>query len=88
MSQEKMRLPINWSALFFYQGKTAVVLDGCRLQAGLKPELGFDKADRDENLRRVVEMAKVPNDQGLIVILAFYMPRFRNQAGGNRNYWT
>jgi adenylylsulfate kinase-like enzyme len=44
------------------------------LRSGLNRELGFDKADRDENLRRVAEMAKLLNDQGLIVIAVFISP--------------
>ena len=58
----------------FDMGKTVIVLDGSRLRAGLNRELGFDKADRDENLRRVAEMAKLLNDQGLIVIAIFISP--------------
>jgi adenylylsulfate kinase-like enzyme len=49
-------------------------LDGSSLRSGLNRELGFDKADRDENLRRVAEIAKVLNDQGLIVIAVFISP--------------
>jgi bifunctional enzyme CysN/CysC len=58
----------------FDQGKKVIVLDGSRLRSGLNRELGHDKADRDENLRRVAEMAKVLNDQGLIVIAIFISP--------------
>ncbi len=58
----------------FGQGKTAIVLDGSQLRTGLNRELGHDKADRDENLRRVAEMAKLLNDQGLIVIAIFISP--------------
>lgn len=58
----------------FDLGRTAIVLNGTMLRAGLNRELGFDKADRDENLRRVAEMAKVLNDQGLIVIAVFISP--------------
>jgi bifunctional enzyme CysN/CysC len=58
----------------FEQGKTVVVLDGNTIRSAMNRELGFDKADRDENLRRVAEMAKLLNDQGLIVIAAFMSP--------------
>ncbi len=60
--------------LLFDQGKLVVVLDGNMLRSGLNRELGFDKVDRDENLRRVAEMAKLLNDQGLIVIAVFIAP--------------
>ena len=58
----------------FDLGKTVIVLNGSMLRSGLNRELGFDKADRDENLRRVAEMAKLLNDQGLIVIAVFISP--------------
>ena len=58
----------------FDRGKTVIVLNGSMLRSGLNRELGFDKADRDENLRRVAEMAKLLNDQGLIVIAVFISP--------------
>jgi len=58
----------------FDMGKTVIVLNGRLLRSGLNRELGFDKADRDENLRRVAEMAKLLNDQGLIVIAVFISP--------------
>ena len=58
----------------FDLGKTVIVLNGSMLRSGLNRELGFDKADRDENLRRVAEMAKLLNDQGIIVIAVFISP--------------
>jgi bifunctional enzyme CysN/CysC len=58
----------------FDQGTKVVVLDANVLRSGLNKELGHNKVDRDENLRRVSEMAKVLNDQGLIVIAIFISP--------------
>jgi bifunctional enzyme CysN/CysC len=58
----------------FDQGRKVVVLDANVLRSGLNKELGHNKVDRDENLRRVAEMAKVLNDQGLIVIAIFISP--------------
>jgi bifunctional enzyme CysN/CysC len=58
----------------FNQGKKVVVFDANVLRSGLNKELGHNKVDRDENLRRVAEMAKVLNDQGLIVIAIFISP--------------
>ncbi|MEA3285798.1 MAG: sulfate adenylyltransferase subunit CysN [Candidatus Marinimicrobia bacterium] len=70
----KNELAYELERALFDQGKTVVVLDGAKLRSGLNRELGFDKADRDENLRRVAEMAKLLNDQGLIVIAVFISP--------------
>ncbi len=70
----KTDLAYKLERALFDMGKTVVVLDGSRLRAGLNRELGFDKADRDENLRRVAEIAKLLNDQGVIVIAVFISP--------------
>jgi bifunctional enzyme CysN/CysC len=55
----------------FQRGKHALVLDGEQLRRGLSSDLGFSGPDRVENLRRASELAKLFNEQGLIVIAAF-----------------
>ncbi len=55
----------------FGRGQHALVLDGEQLRLGLSSDLGFSNSDRAENLRRAAELAKLFNDQGLIVIAAF-----------------
>ena len=70
----KTEIAYQFERALFDQGKTVVVLDGSKLRSGLNRELGFDKVDRDENLRRVAEMAKLLNNQGLIVIAIFISP--------------
>ena len=55
----------------FQRGKHALVLDGEQLRQGLSSDLGFSGPDRAENLRRAAELAKLFNEQGLIVIGAF-----------------
>ena len=55
----------------FERGQHALVLDGEQLRLGLSSDLGFSAADREENLRRASELAKLFNEQGLIVIAAF-----------------
>jgi bifunctional enzyme CysN/CysC len=50
------------------------LLDGDNVRHGLNKDLGFDEADRVENIRRVGEVAKLMTDAGLIVITAFISP--------------
>lgn len=54
-------------------------LDGDNLRTGLNSGLGFSKEDREENLRRVAEVAKLMIDAGLIVIAAFVSPLKENR---------
>lgn len=49
-------------------------LDGDNLRRGLTKELGFSKKDRNENLRRTAEVAKLFIDAGTVVIAAFISP--------------
>jgi bifunctional enzyme CysN/CysC len=70
----KNELAYKLEKTLFDQGKTVIVLDGNQLRTRLNQELGFNKADRDENIRRVAEIAKLLNDQGLVVIAVFLSP--------------
>jgi len=64
----------------FDLGRVAVVLDGQRMRMGLNRDLGFSAAERSENLRRSMEVAKVLNDSGLLVLAAFVAPEDRTRA--------
>jgi adenylyl-sulfate kinase len=59
----------------FNQGKIVVVLDGKSIRAGLSRELDYSPADRAEHLRRVAHIAKLLNDQGIMVIASFISPK-------------
>lgn len=50
------------------------VLDGDNVRHGLNRDLGFSIEDRDENLRRVGEAAKLFLEAGTIVLAAFISP--------------
>ena len=52
-------------------------LDGDNLRHGLNGDLGFSDADRQENIRRVSEVARLGFEHGNIVLCSFISP-FRN----------
>ena len=58
----------------FDMGRGVAVLDGQNMRLGISKDLGFTAADRSENLRRSVEVARLFNDAGLICIAAFVAP--------------
>ncbi|MBA5637876.1 adenylyl-sulfate kinase [Duganella sp. LX20W] len=60
-------------------GRPAYVLDGDNLRHGLNRDLGFTPEDRQENIRRSAEVARLMNDAGLIVIAAFISPLRRDR---------
>lgn len=55
-------------------GQPVCVLDGDCLRRGLCADLGFSPADRQENIRRVGEVARLFADAGLICIVALISP--------------
>ena len=61
-------------------GKLAYVLDGDNIRHGLNKNLGFSPEDRNENIRRISEVAKLFADAGIITITAFISPyrKYRN----------
>lgn len=52
----------------------AYVLDGDNIRHGLNKDLGFTPEDRNENIRRIGEVAKLFTDAGVINITAFISP--------------
>ena len=50
------------------------LLDGDNIRTGLNSDLGFSEKDREENIRRISEVAKLFLDAGIITITAFISP--------------
>ena len=67
----------------FAEGVHTCVLDGDNVRHGLCCDLGFSAEDRDENVRRVAEVAKLMVASGLVVIVAFISP-FRAERDAAR----
>jgi len=73
-------------------GRPAYLLDGDNLRHGLNADLGFDPADRDENVRRVTEVAALFADTGVVALVSLVSPyraararaRARHEAQGLR----
>jgi adenylylsulfate kinase len=55
-------------------GVRSYVLDGDNIRHGLNNGLGFNNADRKENIRRIGEVSKLFVDSGQIVTTAFISP--------------
>src|SRR5207253_9330677 len=56
------------------QGCHTFVLDGDNVRHGLCGDSGFSSKDREENIRRIGEMAKLFMEAGAIVLTAFISP--------------
>ncbi|MGJ3354705.1 adenylyl-sulfate kinase [Providencia sp. Je.9.19] len=55
-------------------GVKTYLLDGDNIRHGLCGDLGFSESDRQENIRRIGEVAKLMVDAGLVVATAFISP--------------
>jgi bifunctional enzyme CysN/CysC len=60
--------------------RPAYRLDGDNLRHGLNGDLGFDRASRDENVRRAGEVARLMADSGLITIVSLISPYAEGRA--------
>ncbi|MGA1796240.1 MAG: adenylyl-sulfate kinase [bacterium] len=58
----------------FESGHLSFVLDGDNVRHGLNRNLGFSPEDREENIRRIGEVAKLFADAGVITMTAFISP--------------
>ncbi len=55
-------------------GRGAYRLDGDNLRSGLNGDLGFSREAREENCRRVAEVARLFADAGLVAVVAIISP--------------
>jgi len=69
-------------ASLYRHGNITFILDGDNIRHGLNSNLGFSPEDREENIRRLGEVAKLFSSAGVIVLTAFISPyrKDRDQA--------
>lgn len=58
----------------YESGHLCFVLDGDNIRFGLNKNLGFSPQDREENIRRIGEVAKLFAESGVITLTAFISP--------------
>lgn len=56
------------------QGIPSYSLDGDNVRTGLNKNLGFTPEDREENIRRISEVAKLFADGGIVCLTSFISP--------------
>jgi len=87
----KSTIGIELEKLLTEHGYLVYRIDGDNIRQGLCSDLGFSKADRMENIRRIAEVAKLLCELGIIVIVCTISPlaAMRSQARaivGKNNY--
>ena len=70
----KSTLAVELEAELYKMGIKTYLLDGDNIRHGLNKDLSFSSEDREENIRRIGEVAALFVDAGLIVLTAFISP--------------
>ncbi len=70
----KSTLAHAFEEALFARGAYTYLLDGDNVRHGLNGDLGFGPEDRQENIRRIGEVAKLFVDAGVVTLTAFISP--------------
>lgn len=70
----KSTIAVEVERLVLQRGRPAYLLDGDNLRHGLNGDLGFSAADRDENVRRASEVARLFADAGVVALVPLISP--------------
>ncbi|CAB0011469.1 unnamed protein product [Nesidiocoris tenuis] len=70
----KTSISFALEAFLVSRGIPAYGLDGDNIRTGLNKNLGFSPEDREENIRRVAEVARLFADSGVIALCSFVSP--------------
>lgn len=69
-------------------GIPCYTLDGDNIRQGLNKNLGFSPEDREENIRRIAEVARLFADAGLVCIASFISPYSKNRQSARKIHET
>jgi adenylylsulfate kinase len=78
-SSGKSTLAFTLEHALVQRRRLAYVLDGDNVRHGLNRNLGFSAEDREENIRRIGEVAKLFADAGFITMTSFISPYARDR---------
>lgn len=70
----KSSVAVEVERLLLAEGRACYLLDGDNLRHGLNGDLGFSAADRDENVRRASEVARLFADAGVVALVPLISP--------------
>lgn len=88
----KSTIAVGLEAALHRRGVLTQLLDGDNIRSGLNQDLGFSDVDREENIRRIAEVARLHAGIGVVVIVSCITPK-RNlrqtarQIIGGADYW-
>lgn len=87
----KSTIAVELEKLLNEAGKVVYLLDGDNIRCGINSDLGFSDEDRNENIRRIGEIAALFQDAGIITLVSFISPframrQFARDRAGEGNF--
>lgn len=87
----KSTIAVEVERILNEQGHATYLLDGDNIRHGINQDLGFSDEDRNENIRRISEVAALFQDAGMITLVAFISPfekmrEFAKERVGKENF--
>ena len=70
----KSTIAVELEKMLNERGMAVYLLDGDNIRHGINADLGFSDEDREENLRRIGEIAALFRDAGMITLVSFISP--------------
>jgi adenylylsulfate kinase len=87
----KSTIAVELEKMLNEKGYAVYLLDGDNIRHGINSDLGFSDEDRNENIRRIGEVAALFCDAGIITLAAFISPfqrmrEFARERIGTENF--
>lgn len=87
----KSTIAVEVEKMLNEEGRAAYLLDGDNIRHGINSDLGFTDGDRNENIRRISEIAALFRDAGIITLVSFISPfrkmrEFARERAGEGNF--
>lgn len=87
----KSTIAVELEKMLNDDGRAVYLLDGDNIRHGINADLGFSDTDRNENIRRISEIAALFQDAGLITLVSFISPfrsmrEFARERAGAENF--
>lgn len=88
----KSTIAVGLEAALHRRGVLTQLLDGDNVRSSLNRDLGFSDADREENIRRIAEVARLHASIGVVAIVSCITPKRKlrqtaRQIIGGADYW-
>lgn len=87
----KSTIAVELEKMLNEDGRAVYLLDGDNIRHGINADLGFSDEDRNENIRRISEIAALFRDAGLITLVSFISPfrkmrEFARERAGSEHF--